>query len=432
MKQPFWPTPGEMTGMKLGLERIINFLDKLGNPHLKLPPVIHIAGTNGKGSTLAFIKAILEAQGLKVHRNTSPHLVDFNERIHLAGQDISDEYLTEILKECQSVEEKHQTGVSYFEGITAAALLAFSRVSADAVLLEVGMGGRLDGTNVIPNPLVSVITPISLDHVGVLGDTVEKIAYEKSCIIKPNCKVVSAQQSNESIYQIIRDKANDLNADLVEYRKDYTVNLTEDRSSMIFEGFGRKLELPLPSLPGFHQIINAGTAIATLLHQNQLEISDEAIIQGVQNAKWKGRLEKIENGRLRQEIPDNFDIYVDGGHNEHGSKVVAEWVKEQNLKDGQYTYMIYASVRGKNIEKVLKNFSQVAEKIICTEIRDESRAALSEDIYEVAQNVCPNKSIQIKDWKDAIKYMSHIETGGRILFCGSLYFAGQILEYNKV
>lgn len=430
MKKPFWPIPGEMTGMKLGLNRILNFLDKLGNPHLKLPPVIHIAGTNGKGSTLAFITSILEAQGYKVHRNTSPHLVRFNERINLAGKDISDEYLTELLNECKAIEDKYHTGVSYFEGITAAAILAFSRIPADAVLLEVGMGGRLDGSNVIPNPLVSVITPVSLDHTKILGDTPEKIAYEKAGIIKANCKVVSAQQT-EGVNEVLKKQSDKLNADFVTYGKNYTIKVTDDGKGMIFEGFGKKLELPLPSLPGPHQVINAGTAIATLLSQDKFEISDEAITKGVQNAKWKARLEKIEDGRLRREIPKNFEIYIDGGHNEHGARMVAEWLKKKNQEDKKPTYAIFTAVRGKDVKGVLGHLSKVSEKVICTEIKNESRAAMSEDLYEVAKKIAPEKAIHMKDWKNAIEYIKNIENGGRVLFCGSLYFAGQILEYNE-
>ena len=206
MKIPFWPD-AKIHNIELGLSRVLQLLERLGNPHLKLPPAIHIAGTNGKGSTLAFLRAIFEESGLKIHTYTSPHLVNFNERILLAGKEISDDFLNEILTECKKAAEIFpQIQVTFFEGTTVATFLAFSRVPADLLLLETGMGGRLDATNVLPEVLCSVITPISFDHEEFLGNTLAKIAYEKAGIIKKNCPVVIGKQVEEAL-QVIEDQA---------------------------------------------------------------------------------------------------------------------------------------------------------------------------------------------------------------------------------
>ena len=218
MKLPFWPNPLGYRDIDLGLSRVFQLLERLENPHLKIPPTIHIAGTNGKGSTLSFLKAIFEESNLKVHTYTSPHLVNFNERIVLAGVEISDDFLNKILRQCQAAaEQKPEIKITYFEGITVAAFLAFSQIKADILLLETGMGGRLDATNVLPQVLCSIITPISFDHQEFLGENLEKIAAEKCGIIKKNCPVIIGKQQ-DSVLKIIAQKTQELNCNLISYK----------------------------------------------------------------------------------------------------------------------------------------------------------------------------------------------------------------------
>ena len=300
----------------LSLDRF-RLLKKMGDPQLRLPPVIHVAGTNGKGSTIAFMRAMLEAAGLLVHAYTSPHLLRFNERIRLAGKLVDDETLLGVLDEIETANDGPMT---FFESTTAAALTLFSRVSADVVLLEVGMGGRLDSTNVV-TPAVSVITRISYDHTQFLGDTIEQIASEKAGIMKSGVPCVVAYQADIAAKEVFRMRAAELLAPLSEYGQDFSIEELSD--GFMYQTQNKNIKFPLPALFGAHQILNAATAItaAKIFLKN---MTNENIRIGLQQVEWPGRLQRITGGPIAALLPASFELWYDGAHNDSGAEALAE------------------------------------------------------------------------------------------------------------
>jgi len=273
MKFPFWPDFTGYRNIDLGLSRVYQLLARLDNPQNKIPPTIHIAGTNGKGSTLAFLQQIFVENGYLVHSYTSPHLVNFNERIILNGKEISDDFLNEILIECKAAAEKSPLiPVTFFEGITVAAFLAFSRVKADLLLLETGMGGRLDATNILPEVLCSIITPIAFDHTDFLGKTLSKIAFEKSGIIKKNCPVIIAKQKVSAL-KTIEKQAFAMKSKTKIFNRDFKIK--KEKNGFLFEMSGKKISFPSPSLVGDHQIENAATSIVAALTQKKFSLDEK-------------------------------------------------------------------------------------------------------------------------------------------------------------
>lgn len=403
MKTPFWPVPLGSKPIDLGLERVEEALKKMGNPHLKLPPVIHIAGTNGKGSTLAFLRAILEAEGYKCHVYTSPHLVEFNERIVVAGEKISDEFLTEVLKETKALTEG--INLTFFEGTTLAAILAFSKVKADFVLLETGMGGRLDATNIIDKPLLTIITPISLDHTEFLGDTIEKIAYEKACIMKKNVSCVVAEQVGN----------------VVEVMKDYAEKIGSE-THFYGEGFkGEILNGTKPSLFGKHQYMNAAVAVRSALEikKKGYKISGEAITKGIISAKWLARLQDVSN-------VFGGEVYLDGSHNPQGAETISAFIKEKNSAAVKDCYLIIGMLKNKDAASFFVNLKNV-KKIFFIEVPDELNSASPEDLKKAATN--QNLDSEIAENLDvALKEINKISGDKRVIICGSLYLAGWVLE----
>lgn len=427
MKIPNWPLPSEMNKINLGLERIQKLLDILGNPEKKLPPIFHVAGTNGKGSTTSFIKYILEDADYKIHRYTSPHLVEFNERIEVSGQKITDEYYNELAEECKFVIEKNNLDVSYFEIITTIAFMAFARNEADAVILEVGMGGRLDATNVVKNPLVSVITPISLDHVNVLGDTVEKIAMEKFGIVKEKQKVIISKQT-KNVADLLYENSKNMNCPTFLYNKDWKYIKIED-NKCIFKGFSREILTSLPSLEGNHQIINAGTAVAALLCQDVIKISDKNIQNGIKNTKWPARLQIITNKIYKDLINENDEFYIDGGHNEDGARVIKTWLEEKNNEQKKHNVLIVGMLNKKDVKTFAKIIEPVFEDILIVSNKKEDY--ISADEFERVFNDLGRKVVaKCKNIKDALSIVKNIKTTSnkRILACGSLYFCGEMLD----
>jgi dihydrofolate synthase/folylpolyglutamate synthase len=391
MKLPFWPSPQGYRDIKFGLSRVYELLARLDNPHLKLPPTIHIAGTNGKGSTLAFLRAIFVEAGLRVHSYISPHLVEFNERINLAGLDISDEFLNEILRECQEAAEKDPAiPVTFFEGTTVAAFLAFSRVKADVLLLETGMGGRLDATNVLPEVLCSVITPISFDHEEFLGNSLEKIAAEKAGIVKKNCPVVIGKQSEE-VWRVLG-------------------GLTPLRITESIYDLG---------MAGSHQQENAALAVAVVKAQKKFSVSEEQIKNGLKKAFWPARLQKI----YLPDLPNNFELYLDGSHNLQGAETVVGFLKKQKNKR---IFIIFSMLKDKDCEGFLRKISGVTDELITLTIPDESKSRKASEIDEVAQKI-GIKSQAAESFSDAFKKIKY-DKPALILICGSLYFAGKFLE----
>ena len=292
----------------LSLDRLNNLLNALDNPQKRLPPVIHVAGTNGKGSTIAILRSIQNAAGLSIHAYTSPHLVHLNERFIIAGKEITEKSLIQTLTECENANAGAE--ITFFEIITAAGLLVFSKIKADLLLLEVGLGGRFDATNVVSNPILSIITPISLDHQQYLGDTLEKIAYEKAGILKEKRPAVIGQQGPEAL-KVIKLKAEETGSPLFIFQRDW--NITETKSAIKFEVEGSTSYFEKPNLKGIHQIQNAGIAIAATHYLKEvLPIKNGSIDQGLLTVKWPARLQKINEGPLINILPTNVELWIDG------------------------------------------------------------------------------------------------------------------------
>jgi dihydrofolate synthase/folylpolyglutamate synthase len=420
---PKWPLPLGSKPIDFGLERTLELLERLGNPHKKLPPVVHYAGTNGKGSTVAFSKAILEAAGYKVHVYTSPHLLNFNERIHLAGQDISDEMLAEIADECRIIAGDMR--VTFFEGTTAMAYLAFSRVKADIVLLETGMGGRLDATNVIDKPACTVITPISLDHMEYLGPTVRIIAGEKAGILKSGVPCISSLQFEEA-HDVIEAKAEQLGSPLFAFGYDWVSEKTQN--GMVYKSQNDEIQLPAPSLIGDHQIINSGTAIAALKQLKDFKISEDAYAKGLKKAKWPARMQQLKSGKLVNILPDDWEIWIDGAHNSAGANIVACMIDDWKDKP---TYLICGFSKGRNASEMLSHFVGKAKFVCGMLVQTEIAAQTSHVIADVAKNL----GMPAKDFysvEEAVDFLIKLSTEpARIMFCGSLYLASDALKANK-
>jgi len=401
MKLPFWPNPQGYRDIKFGLTRVYDLLARLDNPHLKLPPTIHLAGTNGKGSTQAFLRSIFSEAGLVVHSYISPHLVNFNERINLGGKDISDEFLEEILRECKSAAEADTAiPVTFFEGTTIAAFLAFSRIKADVLLLETGMGGRLDATNVLPEVLCSIITPISFDHQEFLGNSLKEIASEKAGIIKKNCPVVIAKQAPEAL-EVLLDKAKEM------------------RSEAIFDFRFENFDL---SMIGDYQQENAASAVAAIKAQNKFLISDQQIRNGLKKAFWPARLQKISATNL----DENFELYLDGSHNLQGAETVVNFLHSQKNKK---KFIIFSMLKYKDCAGFLHKIAGETDDLIDLEIADEPKSRKAKEINQIAKEIGIKSQIA-KNFSDAFKKIKYDEPA-LILICGSLYLAGKFLSENN-
>ncbi|AIF80862.1 folylpolyglutamate synthase [endosymbiont of Acanthamoeba sp. UWC8] len=423
VKMPHWPIPYGKKPIDLGLERVRELLNKLGNPHKHLPPVIHIAGTNGKGSTIAYLKAILEDAGYKVHRYISPHLVRFNERITIAGEEISDEYLYQIMEETRIA--AGDLGVTFFEGTTVAAFLAFAKVPADIVLLETGMGGRLDATNVIDNPLLSIITPISDDHMEYLGDTIGKIAYEKAGIIKNNCPCIVGWQPKEA-YRVIKNRCEELDAPLFACGEHWNFRGEKDHFSFIDED--GEYDFPLPALEGYHQIINASAVIAALQYLEGFDITYKNIINGLAKTKWPARLQNITSGVLVKMLPRDWELWVDGAHNNAGAQMLSLMMEKWKDKP---IYLINGRTRNRDVESFLMHFKDKVECVVGVEVKSEPLAERPERIAVAAEKL-GFSSFAAESLKEAVSYcISSSSAPARILVCGSLYLAGDVLLANS-
>lgn len=399
----------------LTLDRMWRLLQKLGNPQNDLPPVIHIAGTNGKGSTQAMIRAGLEAAGKRVHAYTSPHLARFHERIRLAGTLIDEDHLSMILDECY--EQNGGETITYFEITTAAAILAMARTPADYTLLEVGLGGRLDATNVIDNPLLSIITPISIDHEQFLGNTLAKIAGEKAGIIKKMCPVIVAPQPDEAL-DVIEQTANRNHAPLIAYAQHWQIDT--ERDGLIFHDDNGVVQLPRPNLPGAHQFENAGTAVAAL---RQLGFGNEVCEAALTQAHWPARMQKLQSGPVI-DIAPNAEIWLDGGHNPAAGRALGHHLSQLPKRP---TYLICGMLNTKDIAGYLSPMAAHVEKLVAVSIPGELNTLPAEDTAAAAQQA----GILSETAVDVITAAGDIEKtdpDARILICGSLYLAGNILR----
>ncbi len=400
----------------LTLDRVWRLLAALDNPQDKLPPVIHIAGTNGKGSTQAMIRAGLEGWGKSVHAYTSPHLARFHERIRLAGELISEPHLTEVLDECY--EKNGGENITYFEITTVAGLLAFSRTPADYTLLEVGLGGRLDATNVI-TPELSVITPISIDHEQFLGNTLAKIAAEKAGIIKRGVPVVVGPQPEEAM-EVIEATAARLGAPLIAYGQQWHV--TQERGRLVFQDERGLLDLPLPALLGAHQVQNAGAALAALRHLGADEAACEAAMV---NAEWPARMQKLKTGPLIEAAPE-AELWLDGGHNAAAGVALAEVLAGLPPRP---THLICGMLNTKDVSGYMAPLAPHVASLTAISIPDEVNTLSAEETEAAAQSVGIEASTADSTLA-ALQAIVAQDPQARVLICGSLYLAGHILREN--
>jgi dihydrofolate synthase/folylpolyglutamate synthase len=406
----------------LSLGRIERLLAALGNPQDRLPPVIHVAGTKGKGSTVATMRACLEAAGYRVHAYISPHLVRFHERIRVAGRLIQEDALITLLEECERT--NGDAPITFFEITTAAAFLAFARVSADVALLEVGLGGRLDATNVVRRPAVTAITPISLDHQAFLGNTIPAIASEKAGILKPGVAAAIAWQPSEA-GAVIEARAAAVGAPL--YRSGQEWRCDASGAGMHYAGERWDFELPLPSLIGAHQIINAGTAIACLERLGEFSFSREAIADGLRHIDWPARLQLLTQGPLIDAVPAGWEIWLDGGHNPAAGEVLAEVAAGWHDRPLD---LVVGMMNTKDAAGFLAPLAKHARSLTAVTIPGEKNALPADAIVAAAG------SVGIPAHTAGSVLAAVDETGrrggkGRILVCGSLYFAGKVLAENS-
>ena len=414
----------------LVLDRIMRLLADLGHPERKLPPVIHVAGTNGKGSTCAFARAMLEAQGLTVHVYTSPHLVHFHERIRVAGQIIGEEELAATLDDCERANAGQP--ITFFEITTAAAFLAFSRHPADALVLEVGLGGKYDATNVIPHPAVSVITPVGLDHQEFLGPSLIGIAAEKAGIVKRGAPVVVGAQEDTAL-DVIQRRADALSAPLAVLGQDFFAH--QEHGRMVYQDLNGLLDLPLPKLAGRHQIDNAAVAIAALRHAGEGWGAEKAIERGLRTVEWPARLQRLTRGPLIDVAPKDAEIWLDGGHNPHGAAAVARAVADFEERGERPLYLICGMLETKDSAGFLLAFRGLARLCVTVTIPGEPASLGAGALYDAAR-MAGLEATPADDLGDAMLQIEAFsrarpqDPGPRILICGSLYLAGKVLREN--
>ena len=408
----------------LSLDRMWRILGALGHPERNLPPVIHVAGTNGKGSTVAFMRAILEAAGKRVHVYTSPNLVRINERYRLAGTLVSDEALAAALAECERA--NGDAPITVFEIETAASFLLFSRTPADVLLLEVGLGGRLDATNVVDKPLVSVITPVSIDHIEFLGDTLEKIAAEKAAIMKRGVPAIIGRQG-EGPLSVINKYAEEVRAPLHVLGQEWMVG--EERGRLVYQDDKGLMDLPAPRLFGRHQFDNAGAAIAAL-RVSGLDIPPRAYEEGLQKVEWPARMQRLTAGKLLPLAPAGAELWLDGGHNIDGGRAAAAVLADLEERVPRPLVMIVGMLATKDSEGFLRNFSGLARKLIAIPIHQEKTLPAS-GVAFTANHVGFPSVVAVIVFVELAKVCTlNLAAPPRILITGSLYLAGEILEAN--
>ena len=411
----------------LSLDRVFDALARLENPHRALPPVFHVAGTNGKGSTIAFLRAVLEAAGKSMHVYTSPHLVRFNERIILGGEEIADgEFIDALEAVDRAVGEEKLT---YFETITCAAFLAFAERPADYLLLEVGLGGRLDATNVIDRPLAAIVAPVDLDHQQFLGNSVGAVAAEKAGIFRKGAPAVIGRQSADAM-AVLLQCAEDVDA--LPYAMGRDWDAFPDRGRFVFQDEGGLLDLDAPRLAGAHQFDNAALAIAAL-RVSGVGIDQETISRGVVSARWPGRLQRLTSGALidlaANLLGEPPEIWLDGGHNPHAGRALAGAMADMEARSPRPLVLIAGMQENKDAAGYFANFEGIAQCVIAVTANHDS-AAPAQKIAAAAQlaGLTAHISDQITDGIRAA--CAGAQTTPRILICGSLYLAGDVLREN--
>ena len=402
----------------LSLGRIERLLAALGHPERQLPPVVHVAGTNGKGSTIAFVRSIAEAAGLAVHVYTSPHLVRFNERIVVAGEVIADDALADILEACEAA--NGGAPITFFEVTTAAAFMAFAETPADLALIETGLGGRFDATNVIARPTLTAITPISIDHTHFLGDTIADIAGEKAGILKPGVACVVAAQRVEAA-AVIEARAAKIRAPLVRHEHDWRLD------GMTYADDRGAVDLPDPGLAGRHQVENAALAVACARHLPAFDISAENIVEGVRRAEWPARLHRLIGGKLNERLPNNWQLWLDGGHNPAAAAVLAEVLADWA---GDPVHLVVGMLRTRDPVEFLAPLAPFVTRARAVPVPGEESSLTAAELTAAARRVgidadpADNVSAAVRSLADRF---GADRAGGRILICGSLYLAGSVL-----
>lgn len=413
----------------LSLGRLQLLLKKLGHPERHLPPVVHLAGTNGKGSSIAYLRAALEASGRRVHVLTSPHLIRFNERIRLGGRLIADEELIAVLGACE--EANGEDPITYFEVTTAAAFLAFRDNPADILLLETGLGGRLDATNVIDRPLLTAITTVSLDHQHFLGDSLAEIAAEKAGILRPGVTGVIGQQAPEAA-RVIDAEAAKVGARLLRHGDDWQVD-TRDGQLRFQSGRG-ELKLPLPGLNGVHQLQNAGLALACLQNLEGFSLTARDMAAGLTTAQWPGRLQRLAQGPLCKRLPPESELWLDGGHNPGAGAALAQTLAGWRERDhgSRPLHLIVGMLSNKDVANFLAPFRALNPKLHAVAVPYEDAAMTPGQIVQAATaqglDASPAESVS-----QAVDRIAGMQGGGpapRVLICGTLYLAGSVLATN--
>lgn len=405
-------------------------LRDMGEPHKKLPPVIHVAGTNGKGSIVAFLRAMLEAQGYRVHAYTSPHLLRVNERIRLAGEDITDNLLERMIDEVYA--QHSLAGLSFFEITTALAFRAFSAVPADVLLLEVGMGGRLDCTNVIEDPLVSVISRISYDHTEFLGGTLADIAAEKGGILKAGRPCVVGAQGPEDdtrgVLGVLETLADERSTPLLVYGRDW--RSFESGGQMVFEARGERNVYPLPGLAGAHQILNAGAALMALrVVGDALPVSEEAKAQGLRRVVWPGRMQGLSPVSLG--LPEDCEVWLDCGHNDSAGEVLAQQIRKWAADDPKPLHLVLGMLGHKDVRGFLAPFADQIESLTLVRITGEKNILTLQGFQNKAGDLV--SSVPVRSFDDLsaafCALRTEIDGRSRVLIAGSVYLAGGVLDF---
>jgi dihydrofolate synthase/folylpolyglutamate synthase len=411
----------------LSLDRINRLLAALGNPHEKLAPVIHVAGTNGKGSVVAFLRAMLESAGKRVHVFTSPHLRHFNERIVLGadggGAPIPERALLDVLTRAEAANDGQP--ITFFEITSAAAFLAFAENPAEIVLLETGLGGRLDASNVIAKPALTVITPISIDHTAFLGDTIEEIAGEKAGILKPGVSSIVAHQPDAAL-AVIRRRAAKVRAPLIVGGEDW--DAYEQHGRLVFQDGHELVDLPLPRLTGRHQIDNAGTAIAAARALEAFRLNEQHLEAGLTSAVWPARLERLPSGPLHECVSAGSEIWLDGGHNAAAGEVLARAMADLEDRVPRPLHLILGMMSTKDASGFLEHFQDIAAFVSTVSVPDQPNAYTAEELCAMARYMGflaePAGSL-----RRALEHSRQESRGPvRVLICGSLYLAGTVLE----
>ena len=414
----------------LSLDRVNRLLGALGDPHKAMAPAIHVAGTNGKGSVVAFLRAILEAAGLRVHVFTSPHLRRFNERIVLGGsngaQPIGERALHDVLTRAEAANAGNS--ITFFEITTAAAFLAFAEHPADMVLLETGLGGRLDATNVLDHPRLTAITSISIDHTSFLGETIEAIAAEKAGILKPGCSCIVSRQSDIAL-GVIKVKARAAGAPLLIAGEQW--DAYEQHGRLVFQDGRELLDLPLPRLAGGHQIGNAGMAIAAARALDGIDITEQHLARGLTTAVWPARLERLTRGALHELLPPGSEIWLDGGHNPAAGEVLARAMADLEDRVSRPLHLIIGMMSTKNAGAFIEHFENLASFIAAVDIPGQPNAYTAQELCamarykgffaEPAASLRQALELSFRESKEPV----------RVLITGSLYLAGHVLEAQE-